>query len=115
MLNIYLGIIISWVILLIIAILWRKKKIGRLFKNLAFILFLFFAFELVVLFGFKIRTGQWLFNKMNNPNVQLIEHHPYLIGVPRADVSVEENGIRYSHNSLGRHIVRGFYRDIYFL
>jgi lysophospholipase L1-like esterase len=101
MLIFYFFTIVSWVLLLIIALTWRKTRIGKLIKYIVIIVALFLIVEGSALIGFYITTGKWLFKEGTNPNQLLFEPHPYLIGVPIKNVHLTHKSITYSHNSQG--------------
>lgn len=71
-------------------------------KNIAKILLLgLVAYEAIGQVDYRVKNGRWLFQDptLNRPSAFII--HPWLVGTPKPNLSMTENGITLSHNSWG--------------
>jgi len=101
MFKTYIIIISAWLILLFFTIIFRKNRITKVLRYLAYFSLLLIILELTCLLALKIKTGYWLFNEKYNPNNIIFEPHPYLISKPKPNAELIINGVHYHNNSLG--------------
>lgn len=101
MLKIYLWSFIIWIVILIIALIVRKTKAGKILLIFSFSVFILFVIEMAAIVGFKVKYGYWTFKEKYNENAEIFKAHPYLVGVPKKNVSLKMRGKIYSHNSQG--------------
>jgi hypothetical protein len=88
-------------IIIAIVILMKRGMFKLWMMRLTLLLFCASFFEFTCMFLYKYKFGQWHHVASNNSEYKIFDRHPYLVGVPRPGVSVEQNGVRISHNSLG--------------
>jgi len=101
MVKVYLLLGSVWFVLVIVWFLIRKKfRLGWL-KWTLWAWFILLFFELSALVGLRLVSGYWLFNEEYNINAALFDPDPYLVGVPKKNVSITAWGKVYSHNSMG--------------
>ncbi len=101
MLKVFLLLVFLWILLTAFYLYFRKRFKLKVLKYFLWIFFLLLFIEFTAQLGFKWVTGLWVYKIPYNENALLFEPHPYLVGMPRKNVSLQVRGKRYTHNSLG--------------
>jgi len=94
-------LIISFIIISFSAFYFRKNKTTGKLRWSAYILFLILLIEFTCAAGFYFKTGKLIYRSKPNPNFSLFKPHPYLVAVPRKNVTLTNNGKTITHNSSG--------------
>jgi lysophospholipase L1-like esterase len=101
MLKVYLFALAVWVLIITPGVIYRRKKIGKALLRLGYFIFILFCIELACILAFYVKNGRWTYDERKVYLRQLFEPNPYMIGVPRRNVSVTFRGKTYTHNSTG--------------
>ena len=101
MVAIYLLILTGWIIITLAGIFMKKNSLRKIIRIISYVAFLILLIEASCLVGLRVKSKTWLFKEQKNPNSRMFEAHPYLVAVPKKNLSIEVNGKTYSHNSMG--------------
>lgn len=99
--SFYLIFLLFFIVFCLLAYYLQGNRFSKVINAITYFLFILLFLEITCVFSIYIKTKTWSFKEPYNQNIELFEPHPYLVGVPKKNVSVKIGEHIYSNNSKG--------------
>lgn len=100
LLPIYAASCTGFVALTCVALILRRRNIGKHLSTVLLVLLCIGAAETASVAALFVVKGKWIWN-LRNPNFRAFERDPYLIARPIPSIKLSYDGTTISHNELG--------------